>query len=270
VGLLGEPISVLGDFGEDAGLSRAGARSERHDSDDIIGARTVGADEGSAGVSHAGRPFAGLAESNNVVGKAVVLSPQLRSAPDAAGDLLELIGEGLRVTSDQSPSGEHAVLVVAVVLASSGQASGSSIRSGEVDWFGELHESDVVVELFWVVVSLVNVDLGNVHVNFGAITSLQLPLAGTDFVHAGVLGLSEAMGSAENVLVSDEGSSANVSVSSETEGDLPRELAVSGINTVDDTAPTSLLAASFKSRCGGDQNQKQADSLHLESVCFTI
>ena len=45
--------------------------------------------------------------------------------------------------------------------------------------------------------------------------------------------------------VSDEGSAADVSVSSETEGDLPWELAVASINAVDDAAATSLLAASW-------------------------
>ena len=44
--------------------------------------------------------------------------------------------------------------------------------------------------------------------------------------------------------VSNEGSTADVAVSSEAEGDLPGELAVAGINTIDDAAARALLAAS--------------------------
>ena len=44
--------------------------------------------------------------------------------------------------------------------------------------------------------------------------------------------------------VSDECSAADVSVSAESEGDLPGELAVAGINTIDDAAARALLAAS--------------------------
>ena len=45
--------------------------------------------------------------------------------------------------------------------------------------------------------------------------------------------------------VSNEGSTADVAVSSEAEGDLPGELAVAGINTIDDAAARALLAASW-------------------------
>jgi len=221
MGFGGKPVSVFGDFGEDAWLAGAGAGSEGDDADDVVGAGSVVADEGSAGVAHAGGPATGLAEADDVVGKLVVLAEELTSAPDSAGDLLETIGEGLRVTSDQSPSGEDAVLATAVVLVSGGHAGGASIRSGEVDWAGELHEGDVVVELFGTIVALVNVDLRDGKVLLGTVLSLQVVLANANGVGAGVLSLAEAMGSAEDVLVSNESSTANVSVSSETEGDLP-------------------------------------------------
>merc|ERR1712198_787761 len=90
--LVGKPLSVGRDFGEDAGFAGA-----------------VGADEGSAGVAHAGRPaLAGFAKADDVIGKAPVLSQKLAGTPDSASDLLETMSEGLRVTLDQAPSREHA------------------------------------------------------------------------------------------------------------------------------------------------------------------
>jgi len=255
----------LGNLGEDAGFARAGAGTEGDDTDDIVGAAAVGADEGAARVTHAGGPaLAGFTESDNVVGKAPVLSEELAGAPDFAGDLLETVGEGLRVTLDQSPSGEHAVLVSTVVLAGGGHASGSSVGSREVDGLSELHEGDVVVELFGAVVALVDMDLGDSEVFLGAITSLQVPFSNTDGVGGGVLGLSEAVSSAENVLVSDEGTTANVTVSSEAKGDLPGELAVASVNAVDDTASAAFLSALLVSRSGGDQHQEQTNGLHFD------
>ena len=84
-----EPVSVLGDLGEDAGFAGAGAGSEGDNADNVVSAGSVVADEGSAGVTHAGGPFAGFAEADNVVGKAVVLAEELTGAPDSAGDLEE-------------------------------------------------------------------------------------------------------------------------------------------------------------------------------------
>jgi len=264
MGFRGKPISVLRDFGEDAGFAGAGAGSEGDNADNVVSAGSVVADEGSAGVTHAGGPFAGFAETDNVVGKAVVLAEELTGTPDSAGDLLETVGEGLGPTFDQSPSGEDAVLAATVVFAFSGQASGASVGAVEVDGGGELHEGDVVVELFAFVVSFVDMDLGDSVVFLGAITSLQVPFAGADGVSAGVLGLSEAVSGAEDVLVSNEGSTADVAVSSEAEGDLPGELAVAGINTIDDAAARALLAASLESRCGGDQSEENTNSLHYD------
>jgi len=255
----------LGNLGEDAGFARAGAGTEGDDTDDIVGAAAVGADEGAAGVTHAGGPaLAGFTESDNVVGKAPVLSEELAGAPDFAGDLLETVGEGLRVTLDQSPSGEHAVLVSTVVLAGGGHASGSSVRAGEVDGLSELHEGDVVVELLGAVVALVDMDLGDSHVLLGAVTSLQVPFSNTDGVSGGVLGLSEAVSSAEDVLVSDEGTTADVSVTTEAKGDLPGELAMAGVDAVDDTAAAAFLSALLVGRSGGDERQEQANGLHFE------
>jgi len=99
VGLRREPRSVGGDLGEDAGFAGAGAGAEGDDTDDVIAA-AVGADEGSAGVTHAGRPFAGFAESDDVVGKRPVLTLESGGGPDLAFDLLETVGEGLGVASD--------------------------------------------------------------------------------------------------------------------------------------------------------------------------
>merc|ERR1712126_369844 len=242
--LVGKPLSVGRDFGEDAGFAGAGAGSERSNADDVVRAGTVGADEGSAGVAHAGRPaLAGFAKADDVIGKAPVLSQKLAGTPDSAGDLLETISEGLRVTLDQAPSREHAVLGSTVVLASGSQAGGSSVGAGEVDGLSELHKGDVVVELFGAVVALVDVDLGDGKVLLGAIASLQVPFTDTDGVGGGVLGLTEAVGSAEDVLVSNEGTTADVSVTTEAKGDLPGELAMAGVDAVDDTAAATFLSA---------------------------
>jgi len=99
VGLRREPRSVGGDLGEDAGFAGAGAGTEGDDTDDVIAA-AVGADEGSAGVAHAGRPSAGFAESDDVVGKRPVLTTESAGGPDLALDLLETVSEGLGVASD--------------------------------------------------------------------------------------------------------------------------------------------------------------------------
>jgi len=263
VGLRREPRSVGGDLGEDAGFAGAGAGTEGDDTDDVIAA-AVGADEGSAGVAHAGRPSVGFAKADNVIGKAIVLSEELAGTPDSAGDLLETISEGLRVTLDQAPSREHAVLGSTVVLASGRHAGGSSVGAGEVDRFSELHEGNVVVELFGAVVALMDVDLGDSKVLLGAIASLQVPFTNADGVGSGVLGLTEAVSSAEDVLVSNEGTTADVSVTTEAKGDLPGELAMAGIHAVDDTAAATLLSALLVSRSGGDERQEQANGLHFE------
>ena len=56
-----------------------------------------------------------------------------------------------------------------------------------------------------------------------------------------------------------------MSVSSESEGDLPGELAVAGVDAVDDTAAGALLAALLESRGGGNQKQDQTKSrLHSD------
>ena len=56
----------------------------------------------------------------------------------------------------------------------------TSVGAVEVDGGGELHEGDVVVELFAFVVSFVDMDLDDSVVFLGAITSLQVPFAGAD------------------------------------------------------------------------------------------
>jgi len=254
----------LRDFGEDAGFAGAGAGSKRNNADNVERAKIVSANKRSTGVTHAGRPFAGFTKTDNVVRKAVVLAEELTGTPDSASDLLELVSEGLGPTFDQSPSGEDAVLGAAVVLGGSRQASGASIGGVEVDGGGEFHESDVIVELFAHVVSVVDMELGHFVVFLGAIISLQLPFADADGVSAWVLGLSEAVGGAEDPLVSNEGSAADMAVSSKAEGDLPGELAMASRNTTDDAAASSLLAASLESRCGGDQSEENTNSLHYD------
>jgi len=186
--------------------------------------------------------LAGLSESNNVIGKGPILSGKSFGGPDLAGDLLKTIGKGLRITLNQSPARQHAVLGGTVVLASRGQTGGSGIRSVEVDGFSELHESDVVVELLGVVVRLVDVEFRELVVVLSSVGSLQVPFADADRVGGRIFSLSKAVSSAKDPLVSNEGATADVSVTAETEGNLPREFTVTSIDTVDDTATGSLLA----------------------------
>jgi len=254
----------LGNFGEDAGFSGAGAGTEGDDTDDVIGAMSVGADEGAARVTHAGGPAPGLAESDNVLGKSAVLSQKLLGAPDSTGHLLETVGESLRITLDQSPSGEDAVLGSTVVLASGRQASGSSVGALEIDGVFKLQKGDVVVELSADVVSLVDMDLGDSKVFLGAIMSFQVMFADTDGVGHRVLGLSKAVSSAKNVLISDQGSTADMTVHSKAKGDLPRELARASVFAVDDTASGAFLTALLEGRGGGNQHQEQANGLHCD------
>ena len=61
----------------------------------------------------------------------------------------------------------------------------TSVGAGEVNGLGELHEGDVVVELFGAVVALVDVDLGDLEVLLGAITSLQVPFTNADLSQEG-------------------------------------------------------------------------------------
>merc|ERR1712002_995838 len=113
------------------------------------------------------------------------------------------------------------------------------------------------------------VDFRDSVVFFRAISSLQMPFSDTDRVSVGILGLSKAVSGAEDMLLSDEGSATDVSISSEAKGDLPGEFAVAGINTIDDTATSSLFSARLKSRGGGDQDEEQANNLHRDfGDCF--
>merc|ERR1712002_568567 len=81
-------------------------------------------------------------------------------------------------------------------------------------------------------------------------------------VGAWVLGLSEAVSSAEDILIADESSSADVAIAAVAEGDLPGEFTVTGINTVDDAAARSLLATLLESRGHGDDDEETEQSLH--------
>jgi len=80
-------------------------------------------------------------------------------------------------------------------------------------------------------------DLGDSKVNLGVIIFLQVPFTDTDFVCGEVLAFIEAVGSAEDILISNEGTTADVSViikRSEAKRDLPGELAMASIKAVDD------------------------------------
>jgi len=255
----------LGNLGEDAGSSFAGAGTEGDDADDVIGATSVGADERTARVTHASGPvLAGLAESDDVLGKAAVFSQKLFGAPDSSGDLLKTVGESLWITPDQSPSGKDAVLGSTVVLARGRHASGSGVGAVEIDGLRELQKGDVVVELCADVVFLVNVDLGDSEVLLCAIEFQQLMLADANGVGPGVLAMSEAVSGAKNVLLSDQGSAADVTIHSEAKGDLPREFAVTSVFAVDDTASGAFLTALLEGRSGGNQHQEQANRLHRD------
>ena len=199
MGLGREPRSVSRDFGEDAGFAGAGAGNEGTDPYDVIAA-PVGADEGSTKVGKAGRPFARFAESDHMVGKRRVLTLESAGGPDLAGDLLETVGESLRVAFDQTPTREHAVLSSTIVLASRRQACGAGIGSGEVDRFGQLYEGDIIVELLEAEF-LVDMDFRDGVDFFGSILRSQVPFTNVNRVDSGIQAVSKATGGAEDILL---------------------------------------------------------------------
>jgi len=95
-----DPADELRYFSEDPGFAVAFSGAEGNDADD-----GAAASEGATGIAHASRPSSWLSKNNSSwrlvsapFGLCFGLGPNLTS------DLLELIGQGLRVSSDKTPS----------------------------------------------------------------------------------------------------------------------------------------------------------------------
>lgn len=95
-----DPADELRDFGEDAGFAVAFSGAEGNDADD-----GAAASQGAARITHASRPSSWLSKDNSswrLVSAPFALC--FRLGPNLTGDLLELIGQGLRVSPDKTPS----------------------------------------------------------------------------------------------------------------------------------------------------------------------
>jgi len=176
-----DPGPEGGDLREDAGSTFASSGAERNDADDVISAFLIGADERTAGIAHASRPLVRLAKPNNVWRQErSIFSSQIFLSPDFAFNLLKLVGQSLRISFDESPSGQDAVLVTAIIIGGLWHASGTCIGSDEVDGLLQLQQGDVVRELLGRVVVFVNVDLFNSEVILRGVIGLQMPFPNSD------------------------------------------------------------------------------------------
>ena len=102
-----DPGEEVSNFGEDSGLSLAGAGSPGNNSDNVelSGLRFGWADERSAGISHASRGVVGTESDHTRLNHIGPTGLQVGILPDAAGELLELIGSAAR-RFDESPAWE--------------------------------------------------------------------------------------------------------------------------------------------------------------------
>jgi len=248
-----DPGEEVGDFGEDSGLSLAGAGSPGDHADDVelTGLGLGGADERAARVTHAG---GGVVRAKSDHARLDHVGPaffQVGVSPDLALELLELVGH-VSGGPDETPAGEPASFGAMVVVIGVGHASGTSVSSGKVNVFGQLDQSDVMLDGVGLVEFGMDNDLGDRNILLSSVIVLLTPFSYADGEFRGYLGLSEAVSGAKHPSGSDQSTSANVlfpeeGERGESEGDLPGELAVGGGESVDDAAAGPLLAASFKS-----------------------
>ena len=101
------PVEEVSDFSEDSWLILASSGSPRHDSDDIVlsGSGLGRADQGSTRVTHAGGLTVGSEANHAWPDHVGPTGLQVGILPDAAGELLELIGSAAR-RFDESPAWE--------------------------------------------------------------------------------------------------------------------------------------------------------------------
>jgi len=264
-----DPGEEVGNFGEDSRLSLAGAGSPGNNSDNVelSGLGFGWADERAAGISHASRGVVGTESDHTRLNHIGPTGLQVGIGPDLALKLLELVGH-VSWWSDKTPTGKPASLGAMVVFASVGHASGAGVRSREVNVFGQLDQSDVMLDGVGLVKFGVDDDLGNGDINFGAVIVSLVPFANANSEVGGSLRLSEAVSSAEDPARGDQSTSANMlfleeSEGGKSEGDLPRELAVSGGKPIDDAASGSLLAAGLEGGGASHDGDQHDQDLHL-------
>jgi len=249
-----DPGQEVGDFGEDSGESLAFAVAPRNDADNVEKALLVAADQRTARVSHAGGDGVS-AEADHA--RLDHISPgalQSSVAQDRAVGFLELRGRE-NTTGDslhgETPAGEPAVLSAVVVVGLLRHAGQSSVRSTQVNFSLQLDQSNVVLNLMRFVEVFVDNDLLNIEGHLRSVTAEDVPFTSLDRVFGRSFGLHEAMSSAENPVLGNQSTTANVLFGDEEEGrvlegDLPREFAMGSILTTDNTAAGSLLSALLK------------------------
>ena len=100
-----DPGEEVSNFGEDSGLSLAGAGSPGNNSDNVelSGLRFGWADERSAGISHASRGVVGTESDHTRLNHIGPTGLQVGIRPDLALKLLKLVGH-VSWWSDKTPS----------------------------------------------------------------------------------------------------------------------------------------------------------------------
>ena len=100
-----DPGEEVSNFGEDSGLSLAGAGSPGNNSDNVelSGLRFGWADERSAGISHASRGVVGTESDHTRLNHIGPTGLQVGIRPDLALELLKLVGH-VSWWSDKTPS----------------------------------------------------------------------------------------------------------------------------------------------------------------------
>jgi len=199
-----DPVEEVSDFGKNSGLILTSSGTPRHDANDVIltGFRFGRTDQRTARVTHAGRLAVGAEADHTGPNHVWPTSLQVGVGPDLALQLLQLVGAAAGWVH-QTPARKPASFGAMVVISGIGHASGTGIWPGEVNFSGQLDQSDVVFHRVRIVESTVNDDLLNFHISFSAIVVLEMPFSGADAESGGIFGLHEAMSGAKDPSGSD-------------------------------------------------------------------
>jgi len=269
-----DPGEEVGDFGEDAGGSGAGASAPGDDAHDVelAGLGLGWADEGTAGVAHASRAAHRTESDHTGPDHLGPTGLQVRVRPDLALKLLKGVGHVSR-RLDETPAGEPTSFGAVVVVSFVGHAGGAGVSGGEVNVFGQLDQSHVVLNLVGSVEFRVNDDLLDLDVFFGSVVIVLVPFSDADAEFGGVLGHTEAVSGAKDPAGSDEGTSANVLFlvvegGSVSERNLPWKFSVGSWETVDDTASGSLQTALLERQSGRHEGGQDDQNLHF--LCLSL
>jgi len=138
-----------------------------------------------------------------------------------------------------------------VILSGIRHASCAGVRSTKVDVGGQFDQSDIVLNGMRLVELGVDNDLGYLDVFFGSVVVLLMPFSDANAEFRRLFALHKAVSGAKDPARGNQSTSANVlfleeSIGRESEGDLPRELAVSSGESVNNAAGGALFAAGLE------------------------